>query len=147
MRKVIAIALTTAVVGVGAPGASASSAPLVVANQKCFDAAATAASGIPTWTGTVSGAAEGTLTVTPVSFRTAAASEHFAVDFVVDAGERSFTARIAGIFNVETGRAILNGTITDGWLEGAQVHERSLNVDRVASCYAGTLVIAPASAG
>jgi hypothetical protein len=38
-----------------------------------------------------------------------------------DAGH-SFVARIEGTQNNQTQKAVLNGTITDGWLVGARVH-------------------------
>lgn len=41
----------------------------------------------------------------------------------------------------------MNGVVTEGWLEGAQVHESAAGVDRTTSQYQGTIRIAPEAAG
>lgn len=71
---------------------------------------------------------------------------------VIDpSGLHSFTALIQGTQNNETGNAVLNGVITEGWLVGAQVHvtfqvitpcefgERNV-------CFQGTIRVMPGSA-
>lgn len=41
---------------------------------------------------------------------------------IANEAEHSFVARIEGTQNNQTQKAVLNGTITDGWLVGARVH-------------------------
>jgi hypothetical protein len=71
---------------------------------------------------------------------------------VIDpSGLHSFTALIRGTQNNETGNAVLNGVITEGWLVGAQVHVTfqvitpcefgTRNV-----CFQGTIRVMPGSA-
>ena len=40
----------------------------------------------------------------------------------VSAGPQSFAATIQGQQNNQTGKAVLNGVVTDGWSAGSQVH-------------------------
>ncbi len=42
--------------------------------------------------------------------------------YEVRAGEKSFTAHIYGKQDNIAGTAVLDGTIVDGWMEGARVH-------------------------
>src|SRR5262245_65638783 len=48
---------------------------------------------------------------------------HVTFDWIVTAGPKSFTARTKGTWNTKTGRVVMNGTVVDGYLLGAQVHE------------------------
>jgi hypothetical protein len=52
-------------------------------------------------------------------------AQHFTATFVVAGlpNGRGFTAVLDGIYDDSTGRTVLNGTVTQGWLVGAQVHE------------------------
>lgn len=71
----------------------------------------------------------------------------------------SFVARIEGSQNNETLHAVLNGTVTSGWLLGAQVHVTFDIVDPAPGtscvpaapvnkrCFQGTIRILPGSAG
>ena len=71
---------------------------------------------------------------------------------VIDpSGLHSFTALIQGTQNNNTGHAVLNGVVTEGWLVGAQVHVTfevitpcefgTRNV-----CFQGTIRVMPGSA-
>jgi hypothetical protein len=64
---------------------------------------------------------------------------------------RSLTAILTGQFNFSTGRVVLNGQVTDGWLSGAQVHEESQYVgddpDTGGPIFAGTVRLMPGSDG
>jgi hypothetical protein len=64
--------------------------------------------------------------------------------FMADDGVHSFTARVEGHGNLQTERAVLNGTVTAGWLQGAQVQDEFdiLGGGR----FAGTFRIMPGSA-
>jgi hypothetical protein len=50
-------------------------------------------------------------------------------DWIIDAGERSFVADLRGTLNTNTGRVVMNGTVVEGWLLGARVHEQGQLVD------------------
>ena len=71
---------------------------------------------------------------------------------VIDpAGVHSFVAHIAGKQNNQTQEAVFNGTITEGWLVGAQVHV-TYDVIRPCPefgqsvCFTGTIRVMPGSA-
>ena len=66
-------------------------------------------------------------------------------------GTHSFTALIRGTQNNETGTAVLNGVVTDGWLIGAQVHATFRVITPCAFgtrnvCFQGAIRVMPASA-
>jgi hypothetical protein len=66
-------------------------------------------------------------------------------------GTHSFTALIRGTQNNETGTAVLNGVVTDGWLIGAQVHATFRVITPCAFgtrnvCFQGVIRVLPASA-
>ena len=75
-----------------------------------------------------------------------------------DDGARSFVAHIEGTQNNQTRHAVLNGTVIDGWLLGAQVHVTFDVIDAVPEescvaeaptntrCFQGTIRIMPGSA-
>jgi hypothetical protein len=58
----------------------------------------------------------------------------------------TLTAVLEGRFNFSTARVVLNGVVTDGWLEGAQVHEESQLTGLDPLTFAGTVQLMPASA-
>lgn len=133
-------ALLVSAAGVVAPAASAAPRPAVVHLEKSFDLGATIANGgVPTWTGTVSGAADGTLEVVLLSYRATGVVEHIRVELRVAAGDRSMTIRGNGVFNNETNRFVLAGKVVDGWREGARVHEESVRTDAATSSWVGML--------
>jgi hypothetical protein len=51
--------------------------------------------------------------------------QRFTAELRLAIGGHSLTAMLSGQFNFSTGRVVLNGTVVDGWLAGAQVHEES----------------------
>jgi hypothetical protein len=57
----------------------------------------------------------------------------------------SFTAVVSGQINFSTGRVVLNGSVTSGWLSGARVQEESQLVDPDTGRFIGTIQIMPAS--
>ncbi|HET7744233.1 MAG TPA: hypothetical protein VFK76_05775 [Gaiellaceae bacterium] len=75
--------------------------------------------------------------------------QHFtATETLVWPGGRSLTAVLEGRFNNTTGATVLNGRVTSGWLQGAQVHEEGQLVGfsfPIAS-FAGSLQLMPGSA-
>ncbi len=98
------------------------------------------------WEGTVSGDVEGTLTTVLVDLRERGPTWHVEFDWIIGAGDQSFTARLRGILNTQTGRVVMNGTVTEGWLAGAQVHEEGELIDPTTLRFQGTIRVMPASA-
>jgi hypothetical protein len=135
-------ALAAAIVAAAMPAsAGAGSAPAEIQFEKTFDLAATVAGGAPTWRGTAAGAAVGTVETRLLSVRETGSVSHLSAEWTVTAGERSFTARVAGIYNSSSQIIVLNGVVTDGWMEGAQIHERGVRPDPNVSRYIGTLTL------
>jgi hypothetical protein len=72
--------------------------------------------------------------------------QHFTATFVIAGlpNGRGFTAVLSGIYNDSTGRTVLNGTVTEGWLAGAQAHEEGVFAGLAGGqwpIFAGTLQI------
>jgi hypothetical protein len=102
------------------------------------------------WEGTVSGDVDGDLT----TFLTSCTGPdpcsgpiwHVEFDWIIDAGGESFTAHLSGVLNNVTGAVIMNGTVVDGFLQGAQVHEEGQLVDAATLRFEGTIQVMPATA-
>jgi hypothetical protein len=102
------------------------------------------------WEGSVSGDVDGGLTTmltscngpNPCSGRI----WHVEFDWIVAAGAESFTAHLSGILNNVTGVAIMDGTVVDGFLQGAQVHEKGQLVNAATLRFEGTITVMPATA-
>jgi hypothetical protein len=102
---------------------------------------------VMTWKGSVTGDVAGDLETRLLSLRVSGAIWHVEFDWIVSgAAGTSFTARLNGILNTKTGKVVMNGTVIDGYLEGAQVHEEGLLTDATASKFEGTIRIAAQSA-
>ena len=98
------------------------------------------------WHGTVSGDISGSLETRLLSVSQTGHILHVEFDWIVDAGEQSFTARLNGILDTERGTVTMNGTVIEGYLAGAQVHEEGQLVNPATSGFAGTIRLMPASA-
>jgi hypothetical protein len=112
-----------------------------------FDKQASAAG---VWEGTVGGAAEGDLQTVLLDAREAGPILLVVFDWIITGtpgGAKDFTARLTGTLNTRTGRVVMNGTVTEGWLEGARVHEQGQLVDAETSRFQGIIRIMPGSAG
>jgi hypothetical protein len=75
--------------------------------------------------------------------------QHFtATETLVWPGGRSLTAVLEGRFNNTTGATVLNGQVTSGWLQGAQVHEEGqlTGFSFPIASFAGSLQLMPGSA-
>lgn len=81
------------------------------------------------WEGTVDGDITGILTTELIDLKVTGPIWHVVFDWIIDAGDQSFTARLNGTLNNNTGKVVMNGTIVDGWLKGARVHEEGQLVD------------------
>ena len=64
----------------------------------------------------------------------------------IDAGAESFTAHLSGVLNNVTGSVVMDGTVVDGFLEGAQVHEQGHLVNAETLRFEGTIRVMPATA-
>jgi hypothetical protein len=77
--------------------------------------------------------------------------QKFSADLELSVDGRSLEAKLDGRFNFSTGRVVLNGRVTSGWLSGAQVHEESTYVgdDPMTGgpIFVGTVRLMPGSAG
>ena len=98
------------------------------------------------WNGTVSGDISGSLETRLLSAWQSGKILHVEFDWIVDAGEQSFTARMDGTLDTELGTVTMNGTVIEGYLNGAQVHEEGQLVNPATSGFAGTIRLMPASA-
>ena len=99
-----------------------------------------------TWTGTVSGDVEGDLTTQLLSAWQSGPILHVTFAWIVTAGEQSFVAELKGTLNTLTGQVEMDGTVVEGWLVGAQVHEEGQLVNPNTGRFQGTIQIIPATA-
>lgn len=95
------------------------------------------------YVGTVEGG--GTIEMWLFDKRILGNSQHFSATVDVASPNASFTAVVSGQINFSTGRVVLNGTVTSGWLTGAQVKEESQLIDPDTGSFIGTIRINPAS--
>jgi hypothetical protein len=145
MRRMMVVSLFLLALGsagaVGASTASAESAPVRLSFEKSIlDPNA----GV--WEGTTAGDVAGALRTELLGLQVTGPIWHVTFDWIVTAGPQSFTARLFGILNTATGAVVMNGTITDGWLEGAQVHETGQLVDPAVLRFQGSIRLMPATA-
>ena len=98
------------------------------------------------WAGTVSGDVEGTLTTQLLSAWQSGPILHVTFAWIISAGEQSFVAELKGTLNTLTGQVVMNGTVVEGWLVGAQVHEEGQLVDPNTGRFQGTIQVMPATA-
>ena len=100
-----------------------------------------------TWAGTVAGDVTGSLRTVLNAAEVSDGILHVNFDWVIGAGSQSFTANLDGTLSLKSGRVVMNGTVVDGWLAGAHVHEQGqLAPDLGPGCFRGSIRIAPASA-
>ena len=98
--------------------------------------------------GTTSGDAPGTLTSRLVSLDASTGTVlHVTFDWIVSSGSKSFTARTSGIWNLNTGRVVMNGSVIAGFLEGAHVHEEGQLTEPATLSFQGFLQLLPDTAG
>jgi hypothetical protein len=75
----------------------------------------------PTMTGIVGGDIEGTFGGHVISATPSGGFLVLKAEYIVMAGEQSFTAHVEGKQNLTTGKAVLHGVVTSGWLTGELV--------------------------
>jgi len=102
------------------------------------------------WEGSVSGDVNGDLTTVLTSCTgpnpCSGPIWHVEFDWIIDAGAESFTAHLSGVLNNQTGKVVMNGTVVDGFLRGAQVHETGQLVDAATLRFEGSIRVMPATA-
>ena len=138
--RLVLLACTVAAAAV--PAANASNAPVLVTFDKhVVDPVAFV------FAGTTGGDISGSLTSNLVSLNASTGPNlHITFDWKVTAGTKSFTARTDGIWNTKTGSVVMNGTVIDGYLLGAQVHEEGQLVDPTTLEFVGSIRLMPATA-
>jgi hypothetical protein len=137
------VGLLGAVVGVvgvvafGAAQASASSAPIVIPYTKtCGGTHCEGKAGN-----------DGSIKMDITGFRETGNAAQLTLTEEITVGGIKFTAEMSGHFS-PAGFIVLNGTVTDGSFEGAQVHQRSnlVGIDGTTTAWTGELRLMPASA-
>ena len=132
----------------GAAGVSASNGPVTWSFDVSFYPVATEANGVPTWTGTASGPASGTIAIKLLGADLRGEALHIDLEVAVAAGARSSTVQLSGIFNEVTTQGVLNGAVSSGWLAGARAHQEAARFDPASPArLIGTLQLMPGSAG
>ncbi len=117
MRKLLLLVLTAATIA-AAPMALAVASPEPV---RLSFGKSSVAPGVGH--GTVEGDVSGSVTTVLTDLRVTGTIWHVRFDSIIEAGDRSFTADLSGILNTETGAVVMNGSVVDGFLDDAQVHE------------------------
>ncbi len=97
------------------------------------------------WDGTVGGDADGTLQTRLTAARASGDILHVEFEWEVTAGADSFLAELTGILNQRTGAVVMNGTVVDGAMAGARVHEAGQLTDPATSEFQGTITVLPAT--
>lgn len=102
------------------------------------------------WLGGVTGDVTGRLETRVVGARQSGHILHIQTEWSVAAGAQSFDASMAGTLDTKTGRLLLNGEVTSGYLAGARAHNQGrltgTDTGTGGSVFEGFLRIAPASA-
>ncbi len=143
MRRLVTLLLLGCAFAVAiAPAATASNAPLQVDFVKHLVDPSTL-----TFEGTTSGAVSGDLTTRVSVNNVSGPIIHMTVDWIVSAGDESFTAQTSGTWNTVIGQVVLDGSVISGYLNGAQVHEEGHLVDPSTLTFEGFLRLMPATAG
>lgn len=98
-----------------------------------------AATGEGTWAGTVGGDVQGNLETVLLTIDNSNPVWDVEFDWIIEAGDRSFTARMTGTLNSETGAVEMDGKVIEGWMLGARVHEAGQMVDPETSAFEGVI--------
>ena len=136
---VLLVASTFAAVALAVPAANASNEPVRLSFHKTL-----VSPGI--WQGTVSGDVTGALTTKLLSLEVTGPIWHVTFEWIIEAGPSSFTARLSGILNTDTGGVVMNGNVISGSWLGAQVHEEGQLVNPATLEFVGSIRVMPATA-
>jgi hypothetical protein len=135
------VLLTTLTVAVSAAPTSAHDRGVV---KLAFDKSAVAP-GI--WQGTVSGGVSGDLETRLLAIHMEGPVAYVTFDWIISAGAKSFTARLGGTLDTETGAVAMRGKVIEGWRLGARVNERGQLVDPALGRFVGAIKVNPAKRG
>jgi hypothetical protein len=91
------------------------------------------------WLGTVGGDLTGLLATRLTEKCVAGPIWHVRSDWIIRAGDRSFVADLRGTLNTNTGQAEMHGTVVDGYLLGARVHEEGQLADTATQRFEGSI--------
>ena len=139
MKSIVtAFALAVALLAPTAPSATASNALHLDFEKSIVDPAGV-------WAGTVSGDIEGALRTELRSLTERGHLRLVTFDWIVDAGEESFVARLDGTLNTKNGRVAMRGRVIEGAYLGARVQEHGRLVDAATQTFRGSIRIMPAS--
>jgi hypothetical protein len=98
------------------------------------------------WQGTVDGDITGSLETRLTDPRVTGPIWHVRFDWIITADDQSFVADLRGTLNNETGAVVMNGTVVEGYLLGAQVHEVGQLVDAATLRFQGSIRLEPVAA-
>jgi hypothetical protein len=98
------------------------------------------------WQGTIDGDITGTLETRLTERRISGPIWHVRFDWIISAGDQSFVADLRGTLNNNTGAVVMNGTVVEGYLLGARVHEEGQLVDAATLQFQGSIRLMPATA-
>ena len=132
-----ALLVPLVVAALAAPAAPASNAAIVMSFEKHWI-------GPGHYVGTIGDG--GTIEMFVYDSTVTGGVQHFTTTLLVVFPDRSLTAVLDGRFNFSTARVALNGTVTEGWLQGARVHEESQVTGTDPLTFAGTVQLMPGSA-
>jgi len=135
-RLMTAMVATLALVTMLAAPVTAAQRPIVLGFEKAWAAP-------DYYVGTVDGG--GTIEMWLSDKSVIGNTQHFDATVAVNASGGVFTAFVSGQINFSTGRVVLNGTVTSGWMAGARVQEESQLIDPATFSFTGTIQVMPAS--
>ena len=98
-----------------------------------------ASSGEGRWAGTVDGDVQGALETVALNIDNSNPVWAVEFDWIIDAGEQSFTARMTGTLDSTTGAVVMDGEVVDGWMKGARAHEEGQMVDPDTLAFEGVI--------
>lgn len=98
------------------------------------------------WMGTVGGDITGDLQTQLRDIEIVGPVWFVEFDWVVDAGDESFTARMTGTLNTLTGTVVMSGEVIEGYQMGMRVYEQGAMADASRGRFQGTILILPAGA-
>jgi opacity protein-like surface antigen len=141
LLAVVLAALTAATV------LAAPAAPATASNQPVrltYDKSAVA-EGV--WQGAVGGDFSGSITTYLTGLRITGTIWHIDFELDIEAGDSSLVTDLSGIVDTKTGSVVMDGTVVDGYLQGARVHDEAQLVDPDTLRFQGTILLMPATAG
>lgn len=135
MIRMVSTAMALILLLVAAPAAAAKQ-PIILEFEKQW-------AGPDYYVGDIDGG--GTIEMRLSDNRIIGKTHHFSARVDVTFQGRSLSADVSGHYTFSTGKVVLSGTVTSGWLAGAQVLEESQLVDPATGSFIGTIQINPSS--